>query len=241
MSRILILGSPGSGKTTSLGKNDELGIKGLDPAETFIITTRAKNLSFPNSKSLYKVCDTEQPPTKENGSRFISNDGDTIAKVMSFVATNRPEIKNIVIDDLNYVMQDLYGAQAEKKGYDIFKMIGRKMYSIFNAMETIKTENIIVLAHLEEFKDSNYDTISFRMKTVGKMTADCLAPEGMFEIMLFMKQIFDIETKKVSKHFVTTYDGQYPAKAPYGMFKDLYIPNDMAFVLERDKQYQLNN
>jgi hypothetical protein len=240
--RVLILGDPGTGKTTSLGMNESLGIKGLSPDKTFIITTTKKPLSFPDSTKLYKICDPTQTPTKENGNRFISNDGDIIAKVMLFVAANRPDIKNIVIDDLNYIMQDLYMKQAEKKGFEVFKMIGSKMNAIFDAENKISDNmNIIMLAHCEEFKDSNFDTISFRMKTVGKMVRDYIVPEGKFEIVLFIKQSFDNDKKEVTKQFVTNYDGQYPAKSPAGMFKDLYIKNDMQLVLQTASQYYNKN
>ena len=37
--------------------------------------------------------------------------------------------------------------------------------------------------------------------------------------------------------FVTNNDGQLPAKSPVGMFKDLYIPNDLGLVSDIIDQY----
>ena len=37
MAKIMVLAESGFGKTSSLGKNDELGIMGLDPEKTVII------------------------------------------------------------------------------------------------------------------------------------------------------------------------------------------------------------
>lgn len=181
--------------------------------------------------------DPQNPPTKENGNRLISNNGLFIAKTISFVITNRPEIANIVIDDSNYVMQDYYMANAMKKGYDVFKEIGVSMNAIFNAMEGSNTINFFMMAHYEEFKDSNEDTISYRFKTVGKMTNDYITPEGKFDIVLFGKQTYDEQNKKVVKEFVTNYDGRFPSKSPVGMFKDLYIPNDLGYVEKMIKEY----
>lgn len=237
MAKVLVLAPSGFGKTTSIGNIPELNLKGLNPENTFIISATSKPLPFKGSSISYKVMDPQNPPTKENGNRLISNNGLFIAKTISFVITNRPEIANIVIDDSNYVMQDYYMANAMKKGYDVFKEIGVSMNAIFNAMEGSNTINFFMMAHYEEFKDSNEDTISYRFKTVGKMTNDYITPEGKFDIVLFGKQTYDEQNKKVVKEFVTNYDGRFPSKSPVGMFKDLYIPNDLGYVEKMIKEY----
>jgi len=167
MAKILILAKSGFGKSTSIGKSENLGIKGLNPNETFIITATAKPLPFRSSNKIYKVCNPLNPPSKENGNRFISNNGESVAKVINYIVNNRPEIKNIVFDDSNYVMQDYYMANAMKKGYEVFKQIGYFMDKIFTAMESSHSINFIMMAHYEEYKDSTNDTISYRYKTVG--------------------------------------------------------------------------
>jgi hypothetical protein len=75
------------------------------------------------------------------------------------------------------------------------------------------------------------------MKLTGKMTREYVDPEGRFDAVLFMRQTFDHETKHCQKEFVTAYDGQYPAKAHYGMFDELYMPNDMAIIIEKADNY----
>lgn len=236
MSKILVLAKSGFGKSTSLGKIPEYDIKGLNPEETFIISTTSKPLPFRKSGEMYKIVNQGLPPTKENGNRFISNDSAKITKVISFVQDNRPEIKNIVIDDLNYVMQDLYMQQSLKSGFDVFKKIGKAMDDIFTIMEKDETRNYICLAHFEEYKDSNADTISFRFKTVGKMVSDYITPEGKFDIVLFGKQSIG-EDKKVVKNFITNYDGEYPSKSPVGMFDEIYVPNDLGYVIDKVNEY----
>lgn len=237
MSKVLILAPSGFGKSSSIGKIPEFNQEGLNPKETFIITVTSKPLPFKGSQSQYKICDASQPPTAENGNRFITNQGAIIAKIINFVSANRPEIKNIVIDDSNYVMQDYYMANSLKKGYDVFKEIGAMMNEIFTAMELQPNMNFFMMGHYEEFKDSSLDTVSYRYKTTGKMTQDYITPEGKFEIVLFGKQTYDHETQKVSKQFVTNFDGQFPSKSPVGMFKDLYIPNDLGFVTKQISNY----
>jgi hypothetical protein len=237
MAKILILAQSGFGKTTSIGPLPELGITGLDPKSTFIISATSKPLPFRGSNKIYKIVDPLEPPTEENGNRLISNNGFFIAKTITYLLSNRQGIKNIVIDDANYIMQDYYMSNALKKGYDVFKEIGSSMNAIFSVMESSYTVNFFMMAHYEEYKDSNEDTISYRFKTVGKMTQDFITPEGKFDVLLFGKQFYDEQNKKVIKNFVTNFDGRFPAKSPVGMFNELYIPNDLGYVEKAVKAY----
>lgn len=69
------------------------------------------------------------------------------------------------------------------------------------------------------------------------MTQDYITPEGKFDIVLFGKQTYDEQTKKVTKQFVTNFDGQFPSKSAPEMFEDLYIPNDLGFIVEKVNKY----
>ena len=237
MSKVLILAPQGFGKTTSIGQEEGLGILGLSPKETFIISGTTKPLSFKNSSRDYKVCDPQLgPPTVENGNRYITNDGYEVSKVVGYVTSNRKDIKNIVLDDSNYWMQDYFMANSLKKGYDTFKVIGDFMGKIFASMEAAPSINFFMMAHPEEYTDNAIGGMSYRFKTVGKMVQDYITPEGKFEIVLYGKQSYDAANRKVVKQFVTNFDGQFPAKSPYGMF-DLYIPNDLGFVKKTIEEY----
>ena len=135
-------------------------------------------------------------------------------------------------------MQDYYMENSLKKGYDVFKEIGKSMDEVFSAAESLKfDQNFIMMAHYEEFKDSSSDTVSYRFKTVGKMVQDYITPEGKFDIVLYGKQTYDANEKKVKKEFVTNFDGQFPSKSPVGMFNELYIPNDLGFVLKKIEEF----
>lgn len=235
MSKVLVLAASGFGKSTSIGKIPEFNIEGLVPEETYIISATSKPLPFRGSKTIYPLSPEGAPPL--TGNRFITNDGNDVAKVITFVSQNRPDIKNIVIDDSNYIMQDYYMKNGKKGGYDVFKNIGAFMSKIFESMESAPDIHFFMLAHYEEFKNSTGDSISYRYKTVGKMVQDYITPEGKFDIVLFGKQTFDEKTRKVTKEFVTNFDGEYPAKSAPGMFDELYIPNDLGFVKKKIEEY----
>lgn len=93
---IAIVGDTGTGKSTSLVKDDELGIIGVDPKETFIINVKGKPLPMRGWKKMY-VAVPEGPPI--TGNYFASSDAQAVIKVMKYLVTNRPDIKNVILDD----------------------------------------------------------------------------------------------------------------------------------------------
>lgn len=242
MAKIMILAKSGFGKSTSIGEIPELGIKGLDPKETFLISAVNKPLPFRGAKSKYKTIELTEPITSPNfgkqlatGNRLITNDAKIIATVIQMLA-NSP-FENIVFDDMNYVSQDYYMKNALKGGWDCPKQIGYNMGLIFDAINSIpEDKNIICLAHYEEYKDKNGDSISYRYKSTGNMVDQYIVPEGKFEIVLYGRATYDAKEKKSVREFVTNDDGVYPAKSPVGMF-DLYIPNDLGLVSQKVKEY----
>ena len=76
------------------------------------------------------------------------------------------------------------------------------------------------------------------MKTTGKMVDEYISPEGKFDITLVGRSRLDTSSKKVLKEYVTNEDEFISSpKSPYGMFEDLYIPNDLGLVVERVDSY----
>ena len=147
--KALILAKSGFGKSTSIGEIPELGIKGLDPKETYLISCVNKPLPFRGAAGKYKI--TTSAKIAE-GNRIITNDAKEVASIIEMLA-NSP-FKNIVLDDMNYISQDFYMKNALKGGWDTPKQIGYGMGLIFNAIKKIpETKNIICCAHYEEFKD----------------------------------------------------------------------------------------
>ncbi len=245
MSKILVLGAQGSGKSTALGKIPELNIQGLNPEETFIIACTNKGLPFSGWMNDYV---REKGQLDSNGfiinialegNYYQTNNAFNVASLITLIGNKNDKIKNIVIDDSNYLMQDYYMDNAMKGGYDVFKKIGLFMGRVFSAIEGFNAmdKNVIMLAHYEEYKSKNSDVISYRYKTVGKMVQDYITPEGKFEIVLFASQEMNEQDKTINKFFVTNYDGEFPSKSPVGMFPSTRIPNDLGFVVATVNAY----
>ena len=232
MSKVLILAKSGFGKSTSIGEIPELGLKGLDPKTTYLISCVNKPLPFRGANKKFVVTAPNNPT---GGNRVITNDAEVVAKIINMLA--KSPYKNIVLDDMNYMAQDYYMKNALKGGWDTPKKIGYNTGLVFDAINNIpEDKNIICLAHYEEYKDKNGDSISYRYKSTGNMVDQYITPEGKFEIVLYGKASFDEKEKKSIREFVTNDDGVYPAKSPIGMF-DLYIPNDLGLVVDKIAEY----
>lgn len=241
MAKILVLAKSGFGKTTSYCGRKKLGIKGLNPKETFVIQCVGR--AVPNPE--FKLCPSTNMMDMVKGNRMQIDSLNglerfkKVAEVIDAFKNPNCPYKNIVIDDFNYLAQDFYMANAMKGGWDTPKQIGYGMGLIFDSFKGCpENKNIICCAHYEEYKDKNGDSISYKFKTTGKMVDDYITPEGKFDIILFGKVGYDAENKKPIKHFVKEFDGEYPAKDSLGVLDDLpdEIPNDLSIVMDKIKE-----
>lgn len=157
---ICVIGDSGSGKTTSIGQIPELGMVGLNPEETFLINVKGKPLPIRGWKAKYVSIDIAKPPIKGNYLETV--DPALIIKTMRFISANRPEIKNVVLDDYQYVMSEQFMDKALQTGYEKFNILAKNAYDILNAGISMRSEiNFIVLTHDDE------ENGRAKMKTLG--------------------------------------------------------------------------
>jgi len=199
---------------------------GLNPKETVVVNVAGKDLPFKGWKSLYKG------KISEGGNYFESADSEQISKGIDYISNNRADIKNIIIDDGQYTMGFEFMRRAKESGYGKFADIGVNANKIITEARTTRPDlKVYFLWHPE--KDSNG---ALKMKTVGKMVDDYLTMEGLFTVILYTK-VEKGANNQVKYQFVTNNDGNLPGKSPYGMFKDLYVQNDLGFVTEQIDKY----
>ena len=157
MSCTAIVGKSGTGKSTSFGQFPELGIKGLDPKETAVINVSGKDLPFRGWKKLYAGKLTD------GGNYFESSNAAQIAKAVEYISLSRPDIKNIVIDDAQYIMAFEFMQRAKESGYGKFADIGVNLGKVIAAAKNSRnTLKVYFLWHPEQDRDTGY-----KMKTVG--------------------------------------------------------------------------
>lgn len=95
----MILGKSGTGKSTS--------VKTLDPKETVVINVLKKRLPFKGSNSLYNT---------ENKNMFDIDSYDTIINYLQSINDKAKHVKNIIIDDMTYVLRKEYFKTAKITG-----------------------------------------------------------------------------------------------------------------------------
>jgi hypothetical protein len=230
----LIVGDSGTGKSTSLGHIEELGIEGLNPQNTAIINVMDKPLPFKGSKSAYGT------RISEGGNYAAVHDANTIVQILE-VLRGREDIKHIIIDDWQYILAQEFMDKAKKKGFDKFTEIASSGYNTINAGKTLRPDqNFICMAHSEFDDKSN----TFKLKTIGKLLDEKVNLAGLFTVILYT--LVEVETKdgkrEVNYNFVTnkhtTSTGiEIPAKSPVGMFDNILIPNDLGFVVKKANEY----
>ena len=226
MASIAIVGKSGTGKSSSYGQFPELGIKGLNPKETVIVNVSGKDLPFRAWKKLYSG------KINEGGNYFESSDAEQISKAVTYISEKRPEIKNMVLDDAQYVAAFEFMRRAKEAGYGKYADIGVNLGKIVEAARlTRKDLKVYFLWHPENDRENGY-----KMKTVGNMVDNYLTLEGLFTVILYTRVSKGIDSK-IKYEFVTNHDGELPGKSPIGLFKELYIPNDLGLVSEMIDKY----
>lgn len=91
-----VVGESGSGKSTSL--------RNLDPTKTFIINVAGKNLPLRNFKKNYKPLIQDPTTKKFSGNLYNTSNVDKIGQIIKIISATMPHIKQIIIDDSQYLM-----------------------------------------------------------------------------------------------------------------------------------------
>jgi hypothetical protein len=220
---ILIIGQSGTGKSTSLTE--------LDSTTTAIINPAKKALPFKGFKSKYKEWNKENP----TGNLFNVDNAAQIIQVLDYIDTKRPEIRNVIIDDANYIMAFEYIKRAKETGFQKFTDIGVNYSNIITKGCGLRENiNFIVMMHPEVDTDALGNKI-IKAKSVGKLVDQYLNIEGMFSIVLYTK-VIKLE-KGLDYVFITQNDGSNTGKSPRGMFDALEIKNDLSFVIKKIEEY----
>lgn len=222
-----IVGESGSGKSTSL--------RNLDPKSTFVINVASKNLPFRGFKKNYIPLVQDPESKKFTGNLYNTSSVDKISMVLRMIDKTMPHIRQVIIDDSQYLMSFEAMDRASEKGYEKFTQIAQHFYSILKeAMNMRDNLKIFILTHSENIGDSLNP--SYKIKTIGKMIDNMITVEGLFTYVLFTAKVKDDEGVQHYK-FMTQSDTTTTGKTPMGMFNDLYIDNDLQLVFDAIDHY----
>lgn len=228
---ISISGKSGSGKSTS--------IKHLDPKSTFVIAVTKKDLPFKGASRKY----TSYIKDKKNGNHITIHKAIDIIKVLKLIHATRPEIKVVVIDDVQYIMGKQAMARAKEKDWDKHTQIAADYSSVIETALALREDLFIfTLTHIDEEVDKNGNVISAKIKTLGKMLDNTITVDGLYTWNLYSTVLVDTDNDGNEKSYyvfqtndptnVTT------CKTPAGAFEDLYVPNNLKLVVEAIESFK---
>lgn len=212
---IAIVGESGTGKSTSL--------RNLNPEETFIISTTGKPLPFRAWKKKYIPIKIDGKNV--SGNYYVSSKWDQILKILQIIDKMMPQIKQVIIDDFQYVLSYEFVDRATEVGYTKFSELAQHAMEILRYSEKMREDcKMIFLTHSENVGDNVNP--KFVIKTVGKLLSEKVTLEGLFTYIFFTK-VSEGDSGRMEYKLITNNDGTCVAKTSFGMFEDLEIDNDL--------------
>ena len=214
-----IVGATGTGKSTA--------IKHLDPKETYIINVAKKELPFKGSEKLYNA---------ENKNYKEIDDANEITRLLRTLSDKAPQIKNIVIEDSNYIMGFNIVSKATEVGFTKFSLMAKDMVDMFREARKLRDDiTVFYLTHPETIEDGG-DIVGYKIKTAGKLIDNQVLLEGLMTVCLYT-YVEENKDGTASYNLITNRFKKMPAKSPDGMFADLKIPNNLQLVVDTVKAY----
>ena len=227
---ICLAGQSNTGKSTSL--------RTLDPKSTFIISCTNKQLQIPGFRKKYTKVEIKDK--KLIGNWYVSNNYAQIGKVLSAISTTRPEIKVVVLDDINYLLSNETFENALDKGYTKFSVMAKNYYDLLANCQLLRDDlTVVVITHTENY-GTDMDP-QYRMWTTGKMLTQQINLDGMFSYIIYSDRYIEDTDDEVHYRFKTRTDGNDTCRSVAGCFTEKYIEPDMKAVIDRINEFESNN
>lgn len=220
---VMLLGKSGTGKSTS--------VKTLNPKETVVINVLGKRLPFKGSQGMY---------SSQNNNLFQRDDYQQIITLLGHIDKSAPHIKNVIIDDMIYVMRKEYFKRAKETGYGKYTELAQHFQQIVSTCEGLRPDlNIFFILHSEDIQ-SDKTTIGYKVSTIGNLVDNQYNPIEVVPMVLYSSVQYD--DKGQAKYGFYTHrfkEGtvEIPAKTPDGMFEEDFISNDLGYVVKAMAEY----
>jgi hypothetical protein len=219
----MILGPSGTGKSTS--------IKGLDPKETVVLNVLRKRLPFKGSGTIYNA---------ENKNLFNVDEHTQIINLLNSIDQKAPHVKNVIVEDMTYVMRKEFFKRAKESGYGKYTELAQHFQQIISTCENMRENiNVFFILHSEPVQ-SDKVTIGFKVSTIGALIDNQYNPVEVVPMVLYSAIKYD-EKGNATYGFYThrCMEGtvEIPAKSPADMFEDDFISNDLGLVVKAMSEY----
>lgn len=206
---IMILGTSGSGKTTSLEK--------LDPKQTFYIDADGKGLSWKGWRQQYN---------KENKNYFQCDAPEQIFSLMQTIDEKQKQIKFLVIDTLNGCMVADEMRRSKEKAYDKWVDLAQSVYNIVDYSNKMRDDLTVILIGHTQTSDDGFTCMLTNGRKLNKI---CLESK--------MTTVLLSRINENGEYVFETRARNSTAKTPRGAFDNDEIPNDITLVIDALKDF----
>lgn len=205
----MIIGTSGSGKTTSL--------ENLDPKQTFYIDADGKGLSWKGWRNQYN---------KANKNYFQCDDPNQIFSLMQTIDEKQKQIKFLVIDTLNGCMVADEMRRSKEKAYDKWVDLAQSVYNIVDYSNKMRDDLTVILIGHTQTSDDGFTCMLTNGRKLNKI---CLESK--------MTTVLLSRINENGEYVFETRARNSTAKTPRGAFDADEIPNDITLVIDALKDF----
>ena len=191
------------------GTGKSTSMRNCDPATTAVVNPVGKPLPF---KAKFDMLNNETDARK-------------ITRYMKEQAAAGKKL--IVVDDFQYILAVPYMTRIKETGWDKYNDFGANYFEIIDVCKDLPDDVVVVyMTHLETL-DNGLTTV----KLIGKLLREKITIEGLFTVVL------RTGVNEGKYYFYTQNSGKDTVKSPLGMFPVYAIENDLAYVVDKVRNY----
>lgn len=191
------------------GTGKSTSMRNCDPTTTAVVNPVGKPLPF---KAKFDMLNNETDARKIT--RYMKEQAATGKKL-------------IVVDDFQYILAVPYMNRIKETGWDKYNDFGANYFEIIDVCKDLPDDVVVVyMTHLETL-DNGLTTV----KLIGKLLREKITIEGLFTVVL------RTGVNEGKYYFYTQNSGKDTVKSPLGMFPVYAIENDLAYVVDKVRNY----
>lgn len=191
------------------GTGKSTSMRNCDPATMAVVNPVGKPLPF---KAKFDMLNNETDARK-------------ITRYMKEQAAAGKKL--IVVDDFQYILAVPYMNRIKETGWDKYNDFGANYFEIIDVCKDLPDDVVVVyMTHLETL-DNGLTTV----KLIGKLLREKITIEGLFTVVL------RTGVNEGKYYFYTQNSGKDTVKSPLGMFPVYAIENDLAYVVDKVRNY----
>ena len=193
------------------GTGKSTSLRNCDPQTTAVVNPVGKPLPFKGSN------------------RFTMLDGETDArKICRWMKEQAAAGKKLlVVDDFQYILAVPYMNRIKESGWEKYNDFGANYFDIIQVCNDLPSDVVVAyMTHLETL-----DTGLTTVKLIGKLLREKITIEGLFTVVL------RTGVNEGKYYFFTQNSGKDTVKSPMDMFPTYAIDNDLAYVVDKIRNY----